>query len=285
MSQLFNKYEKVPPAKRSRLLEMPPALLTHDALREELDTVDAEIRHLHRVLAQTLPGKLLVSGSSGRPRFYLQNESGKHYLPREEIGTAAAYAQQEYYAALLTTMEQRRDALASALRQLEALDPQLVFRDLPEKRQKLVVPEYLPDEDFLLLWSEVRYEGKGFREGDKEYYTARGERVRSKSESDIADRCYYRGIFYLYEYPWTLSSGGVWFPDFTVFNARTRKVYIWEHFGMEDDPGYALNSMRKLRLYQESGLWPGEDVIFTHETTDKPLTIHDIDAVADHYLV
>ena len=62
-------------------------------------------------------------------------------------------------------------------------------------------------------------------------------------------------------------------------------MYIWEHFGMEDDPNYAIKTLRKLRIYQQNGIWPGEQLIITHETADKPLNIRDIDAIIDHYLI
>lgn len=285
MKVQFDKYGKIPPAKKERLLTTAPAVLTHDSLRAEMASVEAEIRRLQKRLAQALPGNLQVSGSDGYPKYYLIDETGKHYLSRAEIDTAAAYAQQEYDADLLALLEKRYRALSDTIALLEKLDPQNVFGTLSPKRQGLVLPEYLTEEDVRKLWSTLRYEGKGFRDGEKEYYTAKGERVRSKSESDIADRCYYRGILYLYEYPWTLPGAGVWYPDFTVINMRTRKIYLWEHLGMEDDPGYAVRNLRKLRLYQENGFWPGETLLLTHETEDKPLTVREIDALIDQNLV
>ena len=38
-------------------------------------------------------------------------------------------------------------------------------------------------------------------------------------------------------------------------------------------------------IYQQNGIWPGEQLIITHETADKPLNIRDIDAIIDHYLI
>ena len=285
MKKQYDKYKGISQAKTARLLESKPVSMTHDALREELLSVEKDIKRLQIALEQPADGKLLVSGTVLAPKYYLRDKSGKHYLPGAEMERVADYAQKEYYADLLKVLRRRYSALSEALHRLEKADPEKVFQNMSENRKRLVVPEFLPDNEFVKLWSSARYGGKGFREDMPEHYTAKGERVRSKSEGDIADRCYYRGVYYRYEYPWTLSTAGVWFPDFTVVNVRTRKVYIWEHFGMEDDPNYAINALRKLRIYQQNGIWPGEQLIITHETYDKPLNIRDIDAIIDHYLV
>ena len=281
----YNKYDKVPYRTTRRLLRTSPVLLTHEAMQRELSELEMEMERLRKALENQLEGQLLVSGTESVPKYYLKTEAGRQFLPRSRIEEAAIYAQQDYYRSLLELLEERYSKLSDALQCLKALDPAQVFDNLSVRRKPLVIPEFLPDEEFAELWAATRYEGKKFRDDMPEYYTARGERVRSKSESDIADRNYYRGVLYLYEYPWTLETGGVWFPDFTVVNRRTRRVYIWEHFGKESDPQYAISSMRKLRLYQENGIWPGENLILTHETADRPLTIRDIDAVIDHYLV
>lgn len=285
MKKTRNKYDGIPPSKIARLLETEPPSQTHEVMRRELLDLEREMKRLQRSLKEPLKGRLVVSGTEAKPKFYLRDDEGSHYLSRDRIETASLHAQQEYYQELLSVLEKRYVVLEEALHCIEKLDPRQVYEDLSEKRKILVVPEYLPDDEFLQRWSSVQYTGKGFREGEKEYYTAKGERVRSKSETDIADRCYYRDIFYRYEYPWTLSTAGVWFPDFTVVNVRTRKVYIWEHLGIEDREDYASNNLGKLRIYQQNGFWPGENLILTHETAGRPLTIRDIDAVIDHYLV
>lgn len=285
MKTELDKYARVPASKMTRLLGETPPSQTYVAMRKELRDLEWEMKRLHRALKDPLKGKLVVSGTEAKPKYYLKDDEGSHYLPRDRIETAFLYAQQEYCRELLGILEKRYVVLDEALHCMEQLDPRQVFEGLSEKRKLLVVPEYLPDEEFLRLWSSVSYTGKGFREGEKEYFTAKGERVRSKSETDIADRCYYRDIYYRYEYPWTLSTAGLWYPDFTVVNVRTRRVYIWEHLGIEDEEDYARKNLRKLRIYQQNGFWPGENLILTHETAGRPLTIRDIDAVIDHYLI
>ncbi len=106
-----------------------------------------------------------------------------------------------------------------------------IYGNLHKARQKLIVPVKETMEEFVHNWEAVRYEGKGFRTDVPEFYTAKGERVRSKSEVIIADALYRKGIPYRYEYPLHLSGVGEIYPDFMVLNVRLRKEMYWEHFG------------------------------------------------------
>ena len=69
------------------------------------------------------------------------------------------------------------------------------------------------------------YQGKGFGEEDNtEYYTYKGERVRSKSEMIIANELFRNNIPYKYELPIELENWNkkvTIYPDFTVLNKRT----------------------------------------------------------------
>lgn len=63
------------------------------------------------------------------------------------------------------------------------------------ERQKLVTPIWVPDDEFVQVWQQEEYTGKEFAEGIPEFYTEKGERVRSKSEVIIADLFNKNGIF------------------------------------------------------------------------------------------
>lgn len=88
--------------------------------------------------------------------------------------------------------------------------------------------------------------------------TARGERVRSKSEVIIADHLHELrgdGVEYDYEEPLYAPSGDhrdLRLPDFTVrYRGRT---WYWEHLGMIDDPTYRARWTEHRRpWYQRNG--------------------------------
>ena len=127
------------------------------------------------------------------------------------------------------------------------------------------------ESQFVESWGSVEYEGKGFRMDLPELYTAKGERVRSKSEVMIADLLNKEAIPYRYEYPLYLKGFDLVYPDFTVLNVKKRKEIYWEHFGMMDDSEYVEKAMKKITVYAQNGIFPGINLIVTFETRKTPL--------------
>lgn len=152
------------------------------------------------------------------------------------------------------------------------------------ERQKLVTPIWVPDDEFVQVWQQEEYTGKEFAEGISEFYTEKGERVRSKSEVIIADLFNKNGIPYRYEYPIHLKGVGVVYPDFTTLNIQRRKEIWWEHLGMMDDPNYVENAIRKIASYEQNGIFPGENLILTYETKKNPLNQKVIKMMIQRYL-
>ena len=146
-----------------------------------------------------------------------------------------------------------------------------VLEGLHKERQRLIHPIRETDEQYIQNWRNVAYEGKGFAEDAPEFYTSRGERVRSKSEWIIAELLEKEGIPYRYEYPVYLRGFGKVYPDFTVLNVRTRKEIYWEHMGMMDNPIYAEKAINKIHTYEQNGMFQGEDLLVTYETSKSPL--------------
>ena len=140
----------------------------------------------------------------------------------------------------------------------------------------IINPKYdemiiVPDEDFIKAWREMEYRGKGFREDAPEYYTDKGERVRSKSEILIANALNRNHIPYRYECPLYLAGYGTIHPDFTVLNVRLRKEMYWEHLGMMDDISYVENALQKITMYMQNGIFLNDNLIITYETKRNPL--------------
>ena len=239
---------------------------------------------LEKSIAEAPDGALQITG--GRTQQYYRHLNGeKSYLGHAQADTIPALAQKRYDEKLLKETEAYIAHLEKLLAKKVPADPDTLFDRLPESRQNMVVPYYLSDETFVEWWETLEYEGLSFREGQVEHFTSKGERVRSKSEVLIANRLSERGILYHYEYPVFLEHKGIVYPDFSVVNLRTRKVYYWEHLGMEDDPKYAVDNMAKLRAYQRDGIFPGDALLLTHETMKEPLTIKMIDEIIERYLV
>ena len=109
--------------------------------------------------------------------------------------------------------------------------------------------------------------------------------MRSTSERNIGNRLEEREILYFYELPLRLADGGIVYPDFTCLNLRTRRLYLWEHFGRLDDRKYSEASQRKLERYRASGYYLGVDLIASYEAGGNLLTRQELDRLIDTFLV
>ena len=58
----------------------------------------------------------------------------------------------------------------------------------------------------------------------------------------------------------------------------------WEHLGMMDDPSYVEKSLQKITLYEQNGIFPGENLILTYETRKNPMNQKIIRLMIQRYL-
>ena len=160
-----------------------------------------------------------------------------------------------------------------------------LFENLGAGRMAIVHPLIQTDEDYVKCWLEQKYPSKGFSDDAPVLITDRGERVRSKSEVIIANTLNRMGKPYLYERPLKLSGYEKYlYPDFTVLNIKKRCEVLIEHFGKMDDPGYAENCLRKIRLYEQNGYFQGDRILFTFESLENPLDIRNLQKMIGHFL-
>lgn len=132
--------------------------------------------------------------------------------------------------------------------------------------------------------SPICIDGRFFEE-NLIHRTARGEMVRSKSEVIIADRLSTLKVEYLYEQPLTIN-GTTKYPDFTVEDAESGRVFYWEHCGMLHVPNYRKRWEEKLKWYRANGILPygeGEGkngvLIVTNESARGEISSQDIERI------
>lgn len=209
----------------------------------------------------------------GKPytQYYHCEGAKKNYLKKGNEKLLRALAQKEYMKKAQRVLEKEIKVIERFLKDFDPDALKKVFESLPQGKKTLVVPYQYPDREYAEKWQAKPYEGKGFNADDPEIYTKRGERVRSKSEQLIADRLFYSGIPYRYEYPFVLKNGKIIYIDFTILNVRTRTEYRLEHFGWMDDPGYRSNVFFKIADYACNGLLMGKNIVYTFEDSNNPL--------------
>lgn len=246
-------------------------------------------------------GRIRISQNGGYPEYYLVTERGSlrgKYLPHSQKTLTRQLAQKDYDARLIKLLQKEISSLQNYMKQTcngRAI-PEL-YDSLCSARRSLITPAILTNEQYAARWQDVSWTGRPFASDAPYICTARGERVRSKSEVIIADTLFRYNIPYRYEFPITLKrsnsadirrdfgSSITLYPDFLCLNTRTRTEFYWEHFGLMDSTEYSNNAAGKLRLYTENGILAGRNLIITMETQTEPPSIKALEKLIEEFLL
>ena len=256
---------------------------------EELASLDQSVLNsIEGVLENSPKGRIEVTTSKGYHRFYWVKGARKQYLGKRDAELVKALMDKFYFERMLHTASQQKELIHCFLDQFDPRALIRVYEEMHPERKKLVTPLILPDEEYAAQWkAESELAKKLHRnsfEKPGEFITLNGESVRSKSEKMIADLLRHINVYYVYEYPLKLANGIV-FPDFKALNLRTRMAWYWEHEGMLDNPAYAESAVLKHLRYEHSGIFEGEQLIVTRETSQTPLSTKDIEMFIIKYLL
>ena len=268
--------------------QLKPSQITAD-LENRLTQLKQVLAVTQKHLANTPQGHLRVSQKGHKPEFYQITEPGDtrgSYIPRAKLVLARRLAQKDYDNRLIKQLKQEIRALQKYLAQTKGGSAlTAIYTKLCPARQSLVTPITLTDAQYAAQWQAVSWTGLPFTPDSDDYITARGERVRSKSEVIIADTLARHGIPYRYEYPLELKNGHIIHPDFLCLNVRTRAEFYWEHFGLMDDPDYLERTLGKLKDFAENKILPGKNLLFTMESTACKLSTRQIENLINEFLL
>ena len=291
---------------------MQKELLSPDNLTAQLKARRQELQKVleFKLKAQKTPvqGHLrIVHPADGRPpQFYHLTDPKDFngtYIPRAQTQLIKKLAQKDYDLKLIKLLQAQLRALDKLLDVTTAKtsiagsgvtsagvtsvsDSKIaqVYTKLNQTRQSLITPVTLTDAQYIEEWQNITWQGLPFSADMPVFTTARGERVRSKSEVIIADTLNRLHVPYRYEYPLELKGGQTFHPDFLCLNVRTRRELIWEHFGMMDDAEYLEKALRKLQLYNDNNYFPGINLIITMESQHSPINTRQLEKLIKIYL-
>lgn len=211
------------------------------------------------------------------------------YVRKCEKEKLKRLAKDRYYKKLLPILNAKIEAGRQAVEFFSDSELEDVYSQMHEGKQVLFVPDFIPIEQRVEMFVSEEYAAKPLdEEATGEYYTANGERVRSKSEIIIADHLRRYGVAYKYEKPLELTVHGrrvTFYPDFTVMNPRTGRIYYLEHLGMMDKEDYYNATLRKLDAFEANQLLIGRDILLLHESSSAPLNTKVLDNYIEEYLV
>ena len=266
------------------------------ALENRLTMLNALLIDKRKALKNAPSGNLRIAKSNGLVQYYRRmnpKDTIGSYIHAKDKEIAICLAQKEYDKKVSRVVQAEIDLLNRTLEAYNKMNDrnllaESVFEKFRPLWQILIHPIRIPDSLYVQEWQSVTYKPKVFSADMPEYLTARGERVRSKSEIIIADTLLRLNIPYRYEYPINLKNTNgekiKLYPDFSCLNLRTRREFYWEHFGMMDNSEYSGNAVQKLHLYAQNGIIPGRNLIITMETSTIPINTKQIELLAKFYL-
>lgn len=267
---------------------LPPDTLTEHLKDRRLELLN--LLNLKLKAQKNLPqGHLRIEQKKGAraPQFYhFTNPSDTHgkYIPASQQTLARRLAQNDYDHKLIKILRQQLSGIEKLLQITENRITSLYTKTCPA-RQKLITPVTLSELQYIEEWQNITWQTRPFADNAPEFFTARGEQVRSKSEVIIADTLTRHNIPYRYEYPLELKNGDIYHPDFLCLNVRTRKEFLWEHFGMMDSLEYTSKTVSKLKTFNENNIHPGKNLIITMETAEIQLSSRQVENLIKEYLI
>ena len=228
-------------------------------------------------------GRIQVREKTGKAYYYLITEGKTIYLSMNELETINGLLQKQYLSTVLKTNKKELSAIEKMSKLYPSTLAEDVFDQLSEGRKSHIKPINVYDDAYAQKWMEAPYKRKPFKKDMPEFYTTKGERVRSKSEIIIADRLRANGIPYRYECPLKVGKKII-HPDFTILRMSDRKILYHEHCGKMDDHKYIEDMLTRGKDYSLEDILLGDRLFYTFESDTTPLDVAMLDMlIKRHY--
>ena len=256
-------------------------------IEERVDFLRQIVAEKEENLKKAPEGTLNISRNGKYVSYYKKDVADKtrSYIKNDQMDLVKALCQKDYDQRVLERAKEELKILEKANKKYPQCIMEDIYDTLIDDRKRLVDPLFMSDEEFVKNWESVEYPLSGFRENAPEFYTYKGERVRSKTEILIANTLKDYNIPYRYECPLYLNGYGLIHPDFTALNVRSRKEFYWEHLGRMDDMEYVQDNLDRIDAYQKNNIYIGENLILTYETHRRPISSKKIETMILRYLL
>lgn len=255
-------------------------------IRKDLETryelLSRSINDIEKKIRLFPEGWVSIRSRNDRYYYYLSgyNSDDKYLKDKEQIDTLL---QKDYLKKVLRQAKRELSAIEKMSKLYPSTLAEDVFDQLSEGRKSHIKPINVYDDAYAQKWMEAPYKRKPFKKDMPEFYTTKGERVRSKSEIIIADRLRANGIPYRYECPLKVGKKII-HPDFTILRMSDRKILYHEHCGKMDDPKYIEDMLTRGKDYSLEDVLLGDRLFYTFESDTTPLDVAMLDMlIKKHY--
>ena len=245
-----------------------------ELLAKSIDDIEKKIKLLPE-------GRINVRRQNKKAYYYLYViDSNDKYLGPDDRELIEKLIQKDYLKKVLKDVKRELAAIEKMQKHYPETLVEDLFDRLPESHKKYAQPINICDDEFAAKWMAAPYKRKAFKNETTEFYTLKGERVRSKSEIIIADRLRAKGIPYRYECPLKVGNKII-HPDFSILSMSDRKILYHEHCGKMGDPKYTEDMLSRAKDYNEAGIILGDRLFYTFESETTPLDVAMLDNIIE----
>lgn len=255
-----------------------------EEVSKKIEEIKKELEQIYRLEKKFPQGELICSKNGKHYKWYVRNQKGVSYLPKEEKMLAEKLAMKKYY-------EYRKQELESELAACNAYVHKMGTKEgkaekllMHQEYGRLVEKYFVPGNEELRNWQNAPYDKRKKYETGLIVKGTQGKMLRSKSEAMIDMMLYKNKIPFRYEEKIVLD-GIAFYPDFVIRHPVTGEFYYWEHFGMMDMEDYLEHACDKLKIYCKNGIVPSVNLITTYETKTHPLSVEKIELIIQEYFL
>lgn len=157
-----------------------------------------------------------------------------------------------------------------------------IYDNFEPALKEYIKPIELSLEEQIRQFKERIPNGQFIKTGKYVIKTTRGEYVKSIAEFMIAETLLNYGVPYIYEEKVRTIDLQYYKPDFTAINIKTGQILIWEHLGMLEKQDYLDNNILKFESFRLMGIYPGNGMIITMSSKDKPLKQETVEYIVEN---
>lgn len=260
------------------------------ALKQKEKELKQYISELEQHLAP-IDDTLEIVHKNGRKLYYRakkvhgQQKPIRQYISNRDQSLIRQLAQHPYDLRVLHVLRKQLHGIQLLLKTYDDHAIDHIYERLSTDRRELIQPVRYPASEMIRQWLATTQGEQNPYPNNTDFFTFNKEHVRSKSELILADTFARFHIPYRYEAPLRFRDGSIRYPDFSLWNRRSGKLYYWEHLGKMDDTEYCKKQLIKFDEYEKNGIFPGEQLIITHETRDRPLNLQIVELLIRKYLL
>ena len=196
----------------------------------------------------------------------------RKYLSKSEEDKAKALALKGLYEKELLDDKQELRAINMYLKNCSSFERGNKYVERVSEFSRLLSEHYeiqhRAKSEYIDKWLADKYTGPVPHPEELKVPTRAGFKVRSKSERDIIRLLMEHEIPFKYEQHMKYGNEDL-YPDFTILNPTTGKVFLWEHNGIMDKEGYAMKKLKEEGYYYKLGYVRGKNMIVTYEQRNE----------------